>query len=353
MKVLALAADEGGCGFYRIREPARVAKELGVDVEVRSEVSVVAAKDWNTGLTKVTEVCEDVDLIISQRPLDNAFTSLLQQARRQGIATIVEVDDDFDHVHRQNIAHKGLHENSYSGPHWLRAAAAEADLVQVSTPALERYAPHGRSEVIRNCVPESIFDVTPAYEREPADKLKLGWSGTVQTHPVDLQTTRGNIAKLVEDNNLRMHIVGDGTAVLRTLGMPPSSDMTITGWVDLDRYYDAVADIDLGFIPLDISPFNQAKSALKGMEMAALGIPFAAAPTREYVRLEAYGVGKVVNTPGDWRKHLQRWIDRPDERLRNAKQYREIIYNEMTYERNAQRWISAWEKAIAHRKSNS
>lgn len=350
MKVLALAADQGGCAHYRIKEPARVAKDIGVDITVGTDIAVSAEQDLKTGLTTVTEIDSDVDLIVIQRPLDNAFTSMIRQARRQGIATIVELDDDFDHIHPSNIAYKGMHSSPVHGPKWVHAAAQEADLVTVSTPALERYARHGRSEILRNCVPESVFDLTPSYERSGDGKMRVGWTGTVQTHPTDLQETKGHVAQVLLQNDLSLHIVGDGVAVLRTLGLPSNTDMTATGWVDIDRYYSEIGNMDFGIVPLDLTPFNQAKSALKGLEMAALGVPFVATATREYQRLNIHGVGKLANSAGEWRKHIQRWIDRPTERLTNAKQYRETVYNEMTYERNAQSWISAWEKAIDYRK---
>jgi glycosyltransferase involved in cell wall biosynthesis len=110
--------------------------------------------------------------------------------------------------------------------------------------------------------------------------------------------------------------------------------------------------LDIGIVPLEISPFNQAKSALKGLEYAALGIPFIASPTREYERLELYGVGKTAKTPAEWRKHLQRMIDRTSETERIANENRAKIREEHTYRVNAPQWIEAWEKAIAYRKTH-
>lgn len=353
MKIIALAADDGGCGFYRIREPARVAKDLGVDITVTNTLEVIADQDPSTGMTIVKEIKTDADLIIMQRPMDNAFTSVARQARRQGIATIVEIDDDFETVHTQNIAHVGITGTESHGARWVREACREADHVIVSTPALEKYAPHKRVSILRNCMPKSVFDLTPSYERAKPDRLQIGWTGTVQTHPTDLQTTRGRVAELVTENDLGIHVVGDGEKVLANLGLPRTTPFHATGWVDMDTYWNEIGNMDLGIVPLEISPFNQAKSALKGLEMAALGVPFVASDTREYARTSIYGVGKIAKSPGDWKKHLQRWIDRPQEALKTAKQYREIVYNEMVYENRAQDWISTWEKAVAYRKSQS
>lgn len=350
MKVLALSADEGGCGQYRMYRPAEEARKLGVDIEVSHTVEVDATKDTTTGVTEVHAINSDADLIIIQRPLDHVYSSFIAQAKRQGIATIVELDDDFEAVSRLNAAHPALFGNKLSNANWVRKAAEQADLVTVSTPALARYALHGRYEVIRNCIPDSLFEL-PVKDFNFESPV-IGWTGTVQTHPLDLQETKGAVAEVLSGSGLPFHVVGDGQFVQKHLRLAADTPFTASGWVDVDKYYEAMQSVDIGIVPLEMSSFNEAKSALKGMEMAALGIPFVASPTREYLRLEAYGVGKVAKGPGDWRRQLSRLISRPAETEKTAKQYRETIYNEFTYSKNAHQWISAWEQAISIRKSD-
>lgn len=345
MKVYVIPADEGGCGFYRMREPARVAKDLGIDVTVDMGIDVEATTNKLTGMSDVTEVKIEADLLVIQRPLDNSMTSLLAQAKKQGIATIVELDDDFDTVHTQNNAHANMTTFEHSGAQWVRAACEVADHIIISTPALEKYG-IGKSTVLRNCVPESIFDFTPVYDldREP---LTVGWTGTTQVHPTDLQVTQGAVGSVIKDNGLNFAVVGDGLDVKRFLGLSQETPFTATGWVELGKYYETLRDsMDIGIVPLEMSPFNHAKSALKGMEMAALGIPFVASPTREYERFEVYGVGKLASGPTGWSKTIQRWIDRPKTRDSDARKYREIVYNENTIERNASQWVETWERTI-------
>lgn len=351
MKVLALAADEGGCGFYRIREPARVAKALGVDVTVTSGINVQATRDDKTNIVTVHEVDSDADLIIFQRPLDNAMTAVIEQAKKQGIATIVELDDDFEMVHQKNLAHNDVATLEHTGFKWVKAACAAADHVIISTPTLEKYG-IGKSTVLRNCVPESIFDLTPVYELQ-RESLTIGWTGTTQVHPYDLQETRGAIGSFAKDNHIGFRVVGDGADVQKFLKLDAETPFSATGWLDLTKYYEGLRDaMDLGIVPLEMSAFNHAKSALKGMEMAALGIPFVASPTKEYERFELYGVGKTASGASEWRKHLQRWIDRPLTRDSDARKYREIVYNEYTIEHNASEWVETWERIVTQKKAS-
>lgn len=351
MKVLALAADEGGCGFYRMRAPAEELRRLGVDVSVEDAIDCSASMDPD-GIVTVDEVKTDADLIIFQRPLDNSMSAVIKQAKRQGIATIVELDDDFSTVHRGNAAHEFMNQSA-SGNSWVELAASLADHVTVSTPALTKYARHGRYSVLRNYVPQSIFDVQRVPTNFSSDTLELGWSGSVQTHPTDLQETKGAVAHILKHNGLGFSVVGDGEYVRTNLGLADETPLRATGWVNIDLYYENVLSfIDIGIVPLEISPFNQAKSSLKGMEYAALGIPFVASPTREYLRLEAYGVGKTARGPAEWRRHLQRMLDRPSETERIAEDIRGRMEEEHTYRVNASQWLEAWEQAIAYRKNN-
>lgn len=352
MKVLALAADKGGSAFYRMEEPARVAKALGVDIRVTTDISVSAEQDTSTQLTKVLEIQEDIDLLIVQRPLDNSLTSLIRQAKRQGIATIVELDDDFSTVHSMNVASSNMYDITHSGADWVTKAALEADHLSVSTPALLKYAPHKRATILRNNVPESIFDLEKVARGDT--RLSLGWTGSVSTHPVDLQQTKGSIAEILGNSSLQFNVIGDGENVRRNLRLPKDYPLSASGWVDRKDYFLYLATfIDIGIVPLELSKFNQAKSALKGLEMAALGVPFVASPTSEYLRLEAYGVGKTAKSPGDWKRHLNRWIDNTSSLERDAVSYRDRIKESFTYEANASQWLEAWEQAIDYRKKHN
>lgn len=353
MKILAVKADHGACGKYRIEEPARVARSLGVDVTVDTEVSVVAYENSETHAIDVREVHTDADCIILQRPLSHASLGIIRQAKKQGIATIVEIDDDFKDISRHNTAYDAVYGNTHSNADWLVEACKEADWVTVSTPALTKYAPHGRVSVLRNYVPASIFDIKPRYESH-GEVSRIGWSGSIQTHPHDLQETGGHIGKVLTKNGLGFGVVGDGHRVESYLRIPITSPFEVTGWVALDNYYRAMVEtMDIGIVPLEKSNFNECKSHLKGIEMAALGIPFIASGTREYTRLEAYGIGKVVRSTGDWSKYIQRWVDRPEDYLKYAKQYRERVAESFTYETHGDEWMEAWEKAIDYRKNHN
>lgn len=357
MKVLLLAADQGGCAKYRVREPHRVTQGL-VDVEVANYLPVEAVKDTRTGLTNVREVHTDADLIVFQRPLDNAMSSALVQAKKQGIAVAVEMDDDLASTHPKNMAYGYFHGHLDTGIQWLWRATQNADFIIASTPALlDRYAPNGNGAVIRNCVPESIFDITPRYERSDETSM-IGWTGSVASHPTDLLVTKGAVAEAITSRisggrELAMAVVGEMDRVYDHLQMPDSVPSYCPGWLSLDDYYEGIASsMDVGIVPLELNVFNKSKSFLKGLEMAALGVPFVASNTYEYEIFESYGIGQTASNPSDWRRKLGRLLDNRTKTVSLAKDYRDKIREEYTYEHNAELWVKAWESAIKARKSN-
>jgi len=329
------------------------ALDPSVEVRIDSNIAVDASKDPTTKLVTVNEIQEDVDLIIFQRPLGQAMHAALVQAKKQGIATIVEMDDDLERVHRENVAWKLMqpHLSPTSNYEWAKQAALEADLLTVSTPTLTRFKPGDNSRVLRNCVPESIFAMS---RMSPRTDLTVGWTGTIQTHPQDLQVTRGAIGKVLarSDMAVRFYTVGDGSGVQRALGLNHDQPFHASGWTPLDQYYQTMLDnIDIGIVPLEQSEFNQAKSWLKLLEFSALGIPAIASNTRENTLLSMEGVGRIASSPREWERHLTDLIDNPKRRYVQSRDARDIVREKFTYEANAAQWLSAWEAAISLRKA--
>jgi glycosyltransferase involved in cell wall biosynthesis len=352
VRVLAATQDVGGCRFYRISEPGRVlVDQFDVDFRIDGWVNVDATQRPD-GTVQVHEVQEDVDLIVIQRPLDAKLFGLIKQAQRQGIAIVVEIDDNFRAVHPRNLAYRKTRpsNNPLYNYEWLERSAGIADLVTVSTQALaDHYAPHGRYTVLKNAVPEQVFEIEKTSHTPP----RVGWSGTIQTHPGDLESAGGGVARAIHDHDASVIVVGDSHGVAPALSLPLGFEVAQTGWVPLDEYYQTIADnIDIGIVPLEDSTFNRSKSWLKGLEFAALGIPSVASPLPEYRSLAAHGVVELASSPGDWRKKLGDLLRNGKRRTSQSQRIREIVHNNFTYESTAQGWYDAYSTAIENRKAD-
>lgn len=358
IKVLALRADFGGCSKYRLVEPIEELKKQGFDIDVRIDVDLAVDADQYTYGTRheyeINEIKEDIDLLVLQRPLNKSIYQVAKQARKQGIAIVVELDDDLDTVDRDNSAYRGVHptHSPHSNYEWVWKICALADLVTVSTPRLTRWGDDVGVEavVLRNCIPDHIFDTPPASSF--AVSAGLGWSGTVTTHPGDLLEAGDAVARSLRKHRQGFHVVGDGMLVRGQLGLDSETEIFTTGWVELDSYMDALKDnIRVGIVPLRPSKFNEGKSNLKGLEMASLGIPFVASPTSEYKLLADYGVGQIANTPAEWYKTLNRLLTDDRKAYMLGQKYRKIVGENFRYSQHAHKWFTAWEKAVQNSKS--
>lgn len=339
MRVSVNPADEGGCGAYRCIWPAKAAQAAGHDVILETDRTYDALwRDTIQGpqLIGMHEQI-DADVFVCQRPFHRNRVEFLRAVRAEGIATVVEIDDDFHAIHPQNPAWKfsnPLHDRDRNRD-WLMKACREADLVTVTTPALaERYAPHGRVAIVPNYVPAWYCEIPRAERDEPV----LGWSGSVATHPTDLQVCGDAFAEY----HGRFQVVGTGWGVRERLGLPVPP--AATDWLLLEHYPHGLALVDVGIVPLAPIPFNEAKSWLKGLEFAALGVPFVASATGPYRELAARGFGAVAETPGEWRD-LVFGLTRVDLRT-IGDAYRAKVAESYTIEGNVDQWMSAWSQAI-------
>jgi glycosyltransferase involved in cell wall biosynthesis len=298
--------------------------------------------------------------------------------RSKGVAVVVDMDDNFDAIDRDNIAwfasepcwhteaearriatlHGGRvlaakHTNHgwYLLPDhpgrthrgWIRDALAHVDLLTVSTPALaEHYSPFvksGRVKVIRNHLPARYCDIV----RAPNPRPVVGWTGTIQTHPKDLDVVGDGVARAKAESDFELRIVGTGVGCRARWGVDPD---VATGWRPIEEYPTEYAQMDVALCPLNESEFNRAKSNLKALEAAALGVVPIMSPSEEYVRFhKRHGIGLIARTPGDWRRHIVRLVTDHELRARMAAHGRQVARS-LTIEGNAHLWVDAWRSAV-------
>lgn len=343
MRVVVHPADDGGCGRYRLRWPAEALAAQGHDVAVEFEHAyrgVMQPSVFGDRLVALADPVE-ADVVVLQRPLKRETVELIAALQDQGVAVVVEVDDDFHALHRRNPAWTETHpgRDRDKNRDWLALACQRADLVTVTTPALaERYGHHGRVRVLPNCVPERYLSLLT----KPKERLTLGWSGSVVTHPGDLDQAKGAVQPVLDQHDAAFHVVGTGEGVQRALAL--RDEPTATGWLPIEDYPSGLADLDVGIVPLRASEFNEAKSWLKGLEMAAVGVPFVATPTSPYRSLVAEGAGWLAGTAGSWTSMVGALCASTGLRAHMAGKGREVAAR-WTVEGRAWQWMEAWADA--------
>lgn len=351
MRLAAWPADEGGCGHYRVIWPAQALIDQGADIDLRlpgDGSGIDAVLQERDGITRLVDITAppDCDVLVLQRPLDAIRADAVEVLQRHGVRVVVEIDDCFETIHPSNVSFRSTHPGASPTRNrtHLARACRQADLVVVTTPTLaKRYGAHGRVAVVPNCVPARYLTIERERPHEPG--LTVGWTGSLATHPTDLQVTRGAVARTIESvlPPTGFRVVGTGAGVQDALRLTEAP--ATTGWVSLEEYPAAMAQTDVGIVPLDDISFNAAKSALKMMEYAALGVPVIASPTPDNIRMWGEGIGLLASKPREWATHLRRLLCDSGQRVEVAGRGREAMAR-WTIEANADAWWDAWTSCL-------
>jgi hypothetical protein len=342
--VYVYPADLGGCGYYRLIWPAKELQRQGHDVRLLhpdAKHKISGGLDDSGKLVSVS-VPKDADVVVFQRVSSRRMIEAIKILRAHGIAVVVDIDDDMSAIDQRNPAWAALHPKGTAANEeydWnaARAVCDGATLVTVSTDALfKRYVVHGRGMVLRNAVPELFL----TFDHE--DKQIIGWAGALFSHPDDPQVCGPAMGRLQREGYL-FKVVGPihGTKSAFQLDHDPLS----TGPLQVERWPAEVNKLGIGIAPLNDTRFNAAKSWLKPLEYAALGVPCVSSPRDEYRRLHALGVGLLATTPKDWYRHVKMLAENASARAELSERGR-VAVNELTIEKNAWRWAEAWTRAF-------
>lgn len=357
LKVQVHPADKGGCGFYRLIWPARAlnAETSSMEVEVvevddpRAKLKTLMMDDASGPHVYGLLAPPDCDVLVLQRPLNQLLAEAIPYIQAKGIAVVVELDDDFETIHpdHANYYRTRPRWSPESNWMWLKEACRQADLVTVSTPALAaKYAKHGRVRIIPNYLPDMWFRLP---RRTPNETPVVGWAGQVSAHPNDLKQV-GTAVRDAVAGGADVACVGTGASVARDFGV---EEVRASGWVPLPDYPRAIQAFDVGLVPLDLTPFNEAKSNLKGLEFAAAGVPFIASPTGPYRELAInLDVGELA-VRAEWGRRLSRMLASPDHRAESAEHGREIVARHFRMADHLGLWEEAWTAACENAASRA
>lgn len=326
MSAVVYAPGNDASTFYRLTEPARVA-----DTPVVERLPHVG----------------NADTVILNRPLDPGLAEQVRLWVAEGRRVVVDIDDDFDAVVPEHQIH-----GRYTTEH-LHAACRAATVVTCSTPALaERYG-YGHGVVLRNCIPEGYLSITRRTrtperwgELSPYDQgVWVGWYGSLGSHPRDPAAAGRGVGAAFEatfDYGPAFVFAGPEKDVKRLRDtFDLRYDVRALGFFSMGGLIQAISEFDIGIVPLELNPFNEAKSWLKGLEFAAVGVPVIASPTPEYVRGAREGAWVCAAGPADWHAWLTDLIRDPLLRSQHAARGREWAAT-WTYERHSDDWRTVW-----------
>jgi glycosyltransferase involved in cell wall biosynthesis len=237
-------------------------------------------------LTTTSEIDSWIDrlrlqMILVQREALNqeAVIPVVEMCRAKGVRVVFEIDDNLLELERSHADFEFVKAKVDA----IGYLAKAADQVIVSTPNLQKvFLPFNeRALVVGNALDEWLwFSPEPAaVHLTPPHTIVAGYMGTM-THQEDLEMIREPFLnareRLLRERGIRLilQLVGgiseDNSAPwYERLEVPKGH----TSYPRFVRWLRRTVAWDFGLAPLVACPFNEAKSALKFLEYAALGVP--------------------------------------------------------------------------------
>jgi GT2 family glycosyltransferase/glycosyltransferase involved in cell wall biosynthesis len=252
------------------------------------------------------------DIVATQRyamPDVAAADRLAAHARETGAALYYDLDDDLLHIPRDNPDAGDLRPKAKI----VRRMLTHADRVLVSTPALR--AMRADAKVVGNALDQRLWGMVPppraaGWHSGPVRILCMGTA----THDADFAMIEPALSRLVDTfgERVRIEMIGfSGRGRLpswvRRLNLSPTAAASYPAFVNSMIRQPAW---DIGLVPLMDTPFNRAKSALKTLDYAALGLALLASDVPVYQGSLADGVGGMLvpNTEDAWYGALARLV---------------------------------------------
>lgn len=322
-------------------QPGRVLADAGMDVTVISPGSEHTMRIMRVGMEEAIVLdMPEIDVAVVQRPIHWTRKHVIRQMRKAGIYVIGEIDDDVRNVHPAHAAFHGMHPRYNAEHNWdhLDEALGMCDRVVCSTPELARIY---NGVVVRNAVPaDFVLEHPRVHEPRPAEEMYVGWPGKVASHPADLNVTQQAVGRMQRKMGFRFRVIGSRAGVKAGLYLP--TEPFEQRWVPLDQYPIALSALDVGICPLGSHRFNDSKSFLKPLELAARGVPFVASPSPEYrLFVEWSGAGLLADGREEWMRQLRALLSSADLRTELAGRGWEFCQT-WTVENMAEEWRAAW-----------
>jgi glycosyltransferase involved in cell wall biosynthesis len=331
VNIYGLAPVAGGCHWYRIREPLRGLAGLGHSTEFGAHLDeqVVSRNE-----TILTHILHNEDGLTAWRLL----------AGEKQHRLVYDIDDNI----------WSYEEGTEHAAYWTRERQELAEECirlshLVTTPSrvigdmiAYRLNLNTNVAVLPNYVPAWMLHLP----RTPPDTFTVSYQGAPQRiHQSDLDTIQVELfefMRLCPDARLKFY----GQPAPLEGGGPFNDRIDFVPWSpDVPEYYRSLAHTTIGIGPLRRSPFTAAKSGLRAVEFAALGIPAVLSDAPPYRGTVAHReTGYLVSNPRDWRKYLIKLYRSNDLVTRLGTQARRLAAG-WTTEANAWQWEHAYERS--------
>jgi GT2 family glycosyltransferase/glycosyltransferase involved in cell wall biosynthesis len=233
---------------------------------------------------------------------------LLRYCRDNKIPLIYDLDDDLLDIPRNHPDAQRLRPLARSVERMLRGA----EMAWVTTPALRQRVAKLRNNIrlMPNALDERLWADPPARRHGRGGPVRMLFMGTL-THDEDFAVVQDALARLHSDfpGRFTFDMIGvsnrsDLPDWVNRVPLAINANLSYPGFVN---WLISQPGWDVGIAPLADTAFNAAKSAIKAMDYAALGLAAVASDVAAYAEALP-GHWRVKNTEPAWYEALSRLV---------------------------------------------
>lgn len=322
----------GGVGEYRYFRPLRALMLAG-----RVQSTLIQTEKYNAGRLLTLAELERLDPDTYVRhawtsPSDLDWQKLYRACAPQ-VRYVFQMDDLITHLPSEHPNFKSIPRDAR---YRLRQLLGLGDAAVVSTEPLAELARSMSGEVhlVPNMLAWEKWGGLVSQRRQGA-KLRVGWAGA-QQHKGDLALIHEVVRATADEVDWIF------------FGMCPDSLKPFVREVhefitDLEAYPAKLAtlNLDLAIAPLEIHPFNEAKSNLRLLEYGALGWPVICTDILPY-QTQNPPVTRLPNEPQLWLNAIRERVAQPDVLARDGDALRAWVWQHFRQEDH----LDLWQRAL-------
>lgn len=287
------------------------------------------------------------DVIIFQRIESQWGLTTLYAMRDQfpNKPILSEIDDDILDIATYNPASEGIKPGS-SPTTIALAQFKNSDALITTTPYLKdvysEFCKH--IYVVPNSVDVKKWDNA---KRKKKPGIRIGWIGGA-SHVEDLRLLERVIPQVLRDHkDARFVFV---SSVLPDFLKDLERVEVVEKWSPILKYPSHIAglDFDIGLAPLRDNKFNRAKSNLRWLEYAALGIPCVASNVGHFKATLRHGQDcYLADDPEDFTTYINRLIDDSAFRKKMGRAAHARVVEDFNVDKNVEKYIVALKDVLS------
>jgi len=345
-------AFKGGSWFYRSMMPAEALIARGHEVKF-----FVAANSMDK------EFFDFPDVVVYSRTYPFDPIQQIKEFQKKDVLVVYDTDDDYLTVNPGNPCHADVKKVTEQYISLIKAA----DVVTVTTDILKKRVKRFNKNVV--VVPNALNFARFKDRKDNNKKLKIGYSGA-SSHWEDIGIVLDVISDLQKKYEFEFFIQG-------MCGGPLIGEIYNYTYIDKEKleperrdYYRSalkmyeklknvkfvhipfyppelfpeilsMLDLDIAIAPLKGNKFNEAKSAIKFFESAAIGTACLTSNVLPYRGVSNYTTN---NTYKDWYKKLEKLIKDEKFRKKLAKKQWDIVRNNADLTKVVKTWERVFTK---------